>query len=142
MLKLFFTLYFTCYACYIFYTREPDYFDGETINAIINIDTKTNKATATYTVANKTYTINASYPLRALHNQQNIELIYLPQQPEKAVVYSLWGYWFTWGELAMSFILLFAMYQLSVSITKNPTETAIKSQQEVDETAKRKYTDF
>ena len=74
-----------------------------------------------------------------LKNQQQIELIYLPQHPEKAAVYSLWGYWFTWGEILMSSVLLFAMYQLAVSITQNPTAASLANQLKIDDVPKRKY---
>ena len=139
MLKVLLSLYFTCYCCYIFYTREPDYFDGETTTAIINIDSKTKEAIAIYSIANQSYKVKANYPLRQLINQQQIELIYLPQHPEKAAVYSLWGYWFTWGEILMSSVLLFAMYQLAVSITQNPTAASLANQLKIDDVPKRKY---
>ena len=141
MLKLLFSLYLTCYACYIFYSREPDFFDGETVAATIIIDSKTKAATAVYNIENKSYSINADYLFRHFENLQSVELIYLPQHPQKADVYSLWGYWFRWGELLMSSILLLAMFQLAVSITKNPTALALANQQETDEIPKRKYED-
>ena len=139
MLKLLFSLYLICYCCYIFYTREPDYFDGETTQAIIQINEQTKTATATFLVANKIYTINANYFLRKLKNNQKIEIIYVPHHPEKAAVYSLWGYWVCWGELLMSTILLLALYQLSVSITQNPSAETIKSQQEIIDVPLKKY---
>jgi hypothetical protein len=139
MLKLLLSLYFTCYFCYIFYTRVPDYFDGETVVATIKIDSKTNNATANYVIGSKRYCINANYPLRKLNEGENLEIIYNPSKPEMAAVYSLWGYWFCWGELLMSLILLFALFQLSESIIKNPAEDLLKGEEEIDEAPKRKY---
>lgn len=120
MFKLVFTLYAVCYACFIFYTREPDYFDREIAKATIAIKNK--KAIAFYNVDAKTYSINADYILKSWKNNESTDVIYNPAHPEKACVYSIWGYWFTWGELLLSSVLLFFLYQLALSITKNPAE--------------------
>jgi hypothetical protein len=118
----------------------PDYFDGETVTAIVKIDSKTRNAFANYTIASKQYKINADYPLRKFKDEEKVELIYNPSKPEMADVYSLWGYWFTWGELIMSVVLLLGLYKLATSITQNPTEQALIDQLEiVDEEPKRKY---
>ena len=139
MLKLLLSLYFTCYFCYIFYTRTPDYFDGETTTATISINPVTQKAIANFTLASITYSITANYPLRKLKQGDKVEIIYLPSKPEAAVVYSFWGYWITWGELVMSIILLLALYQLAVSITYNPTPEAIIDQMDKEDMPKTKY---
>jgi len=139
MLKLLLSLYFISYFCYIFYTRTPDYFDGETIAATNNINPTTQKATASFTISSKTYTIDTYYPFRQLKQGEKIQIIYLPSKPETAVVYSFWGYWITWGELLMSIILLLLLYQLAVSITYNPTQEAILDQVAIEDLPKSKY---
>ena len=141
MYKFLLFLYFVCYACYIFYTREPDYFDGENTQAIITIDATTHKATAHYIVSTKHYTINADYPLRKLKAGESINVIYNPSTPENAAVASIWGYWITWEELLFSAISLFLLFQLAVSINKNPTEEVLKEQQQIDNEPQRKYMD-
>ncbi len=135
MFKAVFILYVVCYACYIFYTREPDYFDGEVATATISFN-KNNNVIAAYKVDNKNYTINANYVFRKLQLNEEVKIIYNPAHPEKAAVYSFWGYWFTWGELLLSSVLMFALYQLAVSITKNPNEDEIEDD---DEVKSRKY---
>lgn len=121
MLKVLLALYCTSYFCFVFYTREPDYFDGEHTTGIVSM--AVNKTcTASYLVNNMPYVIEANYPLRSLQQGQKIDVIFNPAHPQQAAVYSLWGYWFTWGELLISMVLLFALYQLAVSITKNPTD--------------------
>jgi hypothetical protein len=117
----------------------PDYFDGETLMATVQVDSKTNHAFANYTIASKQYTINADYPIRKLKDGERIELIYNPAKPEMAAVYRLWGYWFTWGELMMSVVLLLGLYKLATSITQNPTEAALKDQMETPDEPQRKY---
>lgn len=139
MYKLLIVLYFVCYACYIFYTREPDYFDGEIATATITINPSTKSEFAVFTVMNKTYQVNASYPLRKLVQNEELKVIYKVSEPEVAVVYSFWGYWFKWGELLMSSILLLALFYLSVSITNNPSPESLYQQQNYVETPQRKY---
>ena len=117
----------------------PDYFDGETVTSIIKIDDKTGKASASYTIAQKQYQVNADYQLRKLNDGETVELIYNPSKPEMAAVYSLWGYWFTWGELIISVVLLLGLYKLATSITQNPTEQALKDQMETTDEPQRKY---
>ncbi|MFY7965418.1 MAG: hypothetical protein ACOVO1_11005 [Chitinophagaceae bacterium] len=139
MIKLLFTLYFTCYFCYIFYTRVPDYFDGETVEAIIKIDAVNNLPKAVYTINKKVYEIDVKYPFRNLKAGESVTIIYQANQPEKAAVYSLWGYWFTWNELIMSVVLLFGLYKLATSIVQNPTAEALIDQMEKEDEPIRKY---
>lgn len=139
MLKLLLSLYFISYFCYIFYTRTPDYFDGETSNAVITINPITKNAIANFKISAVDFNIDASYPLRKLKQGDKVEVIYLPSNPQTAAVYRFWGYWITWGELLMSVILLLGLYQLAVSITYNPTEAAVLDQMDKEEMPKTKY---
>ncbi len=139
MYKFLLTLYFICYACYIFYTRQPDYFNGETTQATITINATTHKATAHYTIASKQYNTNADYPLRKLQEGETINIIYNPSKPEDAAVLSVWGYWITWNELVFSAISLFLLFQLAVSITSNPTEESLKQREQSEDAPLRKY---
>lgn len=141
MFKLLFWLYITCYACYIFYSREPDFFDGETTTGKIVRDNLTKKKVAIFFIGQKKYTVDAEYLFRNISNDDVVDIIYLPFRPEKAAIYSFWGYWFRWSEILMSSVLLFAMYQLSVSITNNPSATAITTEAEEMNFKKPKYTD-
>lgn len=118
----------------------PDYFDGETVTAIVKIDTKTGDAFANYTIAIKQYQINADYPLRQLKDGEKVELIYNPSKPEIAAVYNFWGYWFTWGELIMSIVLLLGLYKLATSIVQNPNEKLLDGEvDDIDQLPQRKY---
>ncbi len=139
MYKLLIILYVVCYACYIFYTREPDYFDGEIVMATIKIDQSTKSKTAIFSLKHKSYSVDASYPWRILNENEKVKMIYKVNEPEKAVVYSYWGYWFKWGELLMSSILLIALFYFSVSITNNPSPESLYEQQNYVETPQRKY---
>ncbi len=131
-------LYIVCYACYIFYTREPDYFDGETATAIIKIDAAKN-TNAVFTLMNKTYSVSTKYPLRSLGAGQKVRVIYKANHPETAVVYNLWGYWFKWDELLVTSILFAALFYFSSSITNNPSPESKYEQENYVETPQRKY---
>jgi hypothetical protein len=66
---------------------------------------------------------------------------YEAAQPDKAAVYSWWGYWFKWSEILFSLILLIGIFQIAVAITKNPTPESLIEQLESKPTLKRKYND-
>ena len=139
MYKLLFILYVVCYACYIFYSREPDYFDGETAVATIHVNQQTQTAKAVFLIKDSQYSIDANYPLRSISNLQRVNVIFKPNHPETAVLYSIWGYWLKWDELLVTSIVLLALFYLSVSITNNPSPESLKEQQNYVETPQRKY---
>ncbi|MBS4043004.1 MAG: hypothetical protein KGZ59_04250 [Chitinophagaceae bacterium] len=139
MYKLLIILYVVCYTCYIFYSREPDYFDGETTVATIKVNLKTNEAQAIFVLKDSTYSINANYPLRSVNDLEKVQVIYKPNHPETAVLYRFWGYWFKWDELLVTSVVLLALFYLSVSITNNPSPESLKEQQNYVETPQRKY---
>jgi hypothetical protein len=138
-------LYIVCFSLYIVYSREPDYFDGEFAPATIywQTDSLNNKPIpkAVFIHGKKTYSIDARYVLRSLPEQKKLTIIYHPSHPEKAAVYSWWGYWITWGELLGSIILLVALFQVAVAVTSNPTAEALLEQLEYKEEKKKKYVD-
>jgi hypothetical protein len=138
-------LYLVCFSLYIVYSREPDYFDGETAPAVIHWlkDSVANQSIpkAVFLYNNRTYSIDARYVLRKLEENRKVEIIYNPSKPEMATVYSLWGYWITWGELLTSIVLLIALFQVAVAVTKNPTAGALLEQLDYKAEKKKKYDD-
>lgn len=138
-------LYLVCFSLYIVYSREPDYFDGEYMPATIRWQTDSVHEQAipkaVFTLQKKEYAIDARYVLRSLPENKKPTLIYHPSHPEKAVVYSFWGYWITWGELLGSIILFIALFQVAVAVTYNPTAEALLEQLEYKEEKKKKYDD-
>lgn len=143
MYKGIFILYLVCFSLYILFSREPDFFDGETMPSTIYWlqDSASKKLIpkAVYKVGNHTYNIDARYVLRSLPEGKKIEIIYNPQHPERAMVFSWWGYWITWGEILTSTILLVVLFQVAVSVTKNPTAESLLEQLEYKEEKKKKY---
>lgn len=121
-------LYVACLAFYILYSREPDFFDGEKSPAVIHwlADSTENKTIpkAVFIHDTITYAVDARYVLRNLPENKKVQVIYIASKPQKAVVYSWWGYWITWQEILVSFILLVALFQIAVAVTNRPTPEA------------------
>ena len=136
-------LYFVCFASYLFLSRQPDYLDGETAPATIHwlTDSASGKSIpkAVFNDGRKEHAIDARYFLRDLKNGDKVEVIYETDHPEKAAVYTFFGYWMTWGELIATVLIYIALFQVAVSVTKNPTPEALIEQLEFKEVPKRKY---
>lgn len=118
-------IYLVCLVLYIFFTRQPDYIDGEFAPAIIHFALDSSKQTipvATFEVDKSSYTVNGYYPLRKFKENEQVTVIYDTSDPHNAAVYMWWGYWFQWKELAGSFIGIVLLYYAAVSITQNPKE--------------------
>ena len=136
-------LYIICFASYIILSRQPDYFDGETAPATIHwLKDSAGKQTIPQAVFNdgrKEYAIDARYFLRELQEGNKTEVIYETDKPAKAAVYTFFGYWITWGELIATILIYFALFQIAVAVTKNPTPEALIEQLEFKEEKKPKY---
>jgi len=145
MYKTIIILYFTCFGLYIFFSRQPDFLDGEftkaTIHFIKDSSTKKLQPFAFYTTGKKQYSVNADYLFRELKEGDEVSLIYEASQPKHGAVYSWWGYWITLGEVLFSLGLIIVMYCIAVSITKNPTPKALLEQLDYTPVKKRKYED-
>ena len=143
MYKIIVALYITCFGLYILFSRQPDYFDGEKTKALIHFikDSATGKLypAAFYTINKISYSVDAACLLRSYTEGEPVSIIYEASQPEKAAVYSLWGYWFKWSEILFSLVLLVGMFQVAIAITRNPTPESLLEQLEGKSAHKRKY---
>jgi hypothetical protein len=143
LLKSIFILYLICLGCYIPFTRQPDYLDGEKSPAVIQMvkDSTTGISipTALYHDGRKEHKIDARYIFREWKNGDKLEVIYESASPEKAAVYSFWGYWITWREMMASVILYFVLFRIAVAVTRNPTPDALLAQLEFKDDKKKKY---
>ncbi len=138
-------LYLVCFGCYILFTRQPDYFDGEKSPAVIHWlkDSASGLRIpqAVYSDGKKEHRIDARYFLRELSEGERVEVIYESALPEKAAVYRFWGYWMTWGELLATILIYIILFQVAVNVTKNPSAESLIEQLEVKDEKKRKYID-
>lgn len=136
-------LYLVCFGSYLFLTRQPDYLDGVKVPATIHwgYDSSARKSIpkAQFNTGLKNYEVDARYIFREWKEGDKTVVLYETANPERAAVYAFWGYWISWGELMASVLLLFALFQIAVSVTKNPTPEAVMDQLEIKEEKKRKY---
>ena len=143
MLKFISILYFVIFSLYVWFSRRPDYFDGEFAPATIHLihDNASQKqiAKANFTVGTASYQVDADYLLHSYQQGERVEVIYELSNPQKAVVYAFWGYWVTLGELITSIIMWFLLFQVAVGITNNPTPEALLEQLEYIPEKKTKY---
>lgn len=136
-------LYLVCFACYLIATRQPDYFDGEkapaTIQWLADSASGYSIPKAVFHDGRKEYAVDARYVFRNWQNGEKTEVIYETDHPEKAVVYAFWGYWLSWGELLGTIVIYFALFQVAVSVTSNPTAEALVEQLDYKPEKKRRY---
>ena len=128
---------------YLFFTRQPDYLDGEVTTASIHWvkDSVSQKQIphAVFTVGKEEYSVNAYYIFRNLKEGMQVEVIYENAQPKKAAIYNWWGYWISGGELLASIVLYVALFQIAVAVTKNPIPESLLEQLGDEPERKRKY---
>lgn len=144
MLKAIIPFYIICIVLYIFFSRRPDYQDGEFTTGIIHyIKDSTGKpvAKAVFSTDKIQYTINAVYPLRHLKEAQPVKIIYETSDPSKAAVYSWWGYWLQWDELLASILIPLVLWYAATAITASPTPEALVEELEMRNPPKRRKYD-
>jgi hypothetical protein len=136
------SFYLLCFGLYIFFTRQPDYADGEftagTVHFIKDSSSQTPVAKANFKVDTTLYTIDAAYSFRHLKEGQKVSVIYETSNPLQAAVYSWWGYWITWKELLASILIPFGLLYIAKSVTGNPTPEGLIGDIETNRPERRK----
>ena len=137
--------YIVCFALYIFFTRQPDYLDGEfttgTIYFAADTASKRAIAKASFSVDTAYYLINAAYPLRRLTEGEKVDIIYEAANPQQAAVYKWWGYWIKWDELGASILIPVIFLFAANAITSNPTPESLIEQMQAEKSPKRRKYD-
>lgn len=87
----------------------------------------------------RNYAIDARYVFRRLPEGEQVTVIYENSDPGRAAVYSVWGYWFRWGELLMTILLYIGLFQVALALNRNPTPESVMEQLADPEEKKRKY---
>ena len=144
MFKTIIPFYIVCFALYIFFSRLPDYQDGEFTNGLVHyITDSTNKTLpkATFQIYKNEYTINAGYVFRNLKEGETVQVIYENSDPSKAAVYSWWGYWLQWDELLGSILIPIVFLFAARQITARPTPEALIEEMEMRNPPKRRKYD-
>ena len=137
--------YIVCFVLYIFFTRQPDYLDGEFTTGTVHFaeDTALKHviAKASFGVDTGYYLINATYPLWKFTEGEKVNIIYEAANPQQAAVYSWWGYWIKWDELVVSILIPVVFLFAANAITSNPSPEALIEQMETDKPARRRKYD-
>ena len=134
-------IYLVCFGLYVLFSRQPDYFESDFANASIHfVKDSSSKITsrAFFTLQQKEFTVDVNYLFRNFSENENVKIIYNTTNPAKAALYSIWGYWIRWQEIIFTAIVLFLLFQIAVSINKNPTPEAVIEQLE-EPSKKTKY---
>jgi hypothetical protein len=143
MYKFISILYLVIFSLYVWFSRQPDYFDGEFAPATIVFvkDSASQKQLpkANFTVGTAAYQVQADYLFRNYNAGERVEVIYELSNPKKAAVYAVWGYWLTLGELIASILMWVVLFQIAVGITKNPTREALLERLDYVPEKKTKY---
>lgn len=143
-MKTILPFYIICLVLYIFFTRQPDYLDGEFTSAIIHyIKDSSEKpvAKAIFSVDKKTFIVTANYPLRNLKKNQQVTVIYDTSNPANASLYKTWGYWLQWNELVASILIPFILFYAAKAITSNPAPEALIEELEMKNSVRRRKYD-
>lgn len=141
MIKAIIPFYIICLVAYIFFTRQPDYQDGEFTTGVIHYVTYSNKEPspkALFSTYDSKDTIDAYYPLRRLKEGNSVRIIYDTSNPSKAAVYSWWGYWLQWDELLASILIPIILLYAAKAITASPTPEALVEELEMRKKSQRK----
>jgi hypothetical protein len=139
--KTIISFYIVCVALYVFFTRRPDYQDGEFTTGIIHYiqdSTKKPVAKAIFSVNRTQDTIDATYPFRVLKEGQNVTIIYETAEPSKAAVYAWWGYWLQSDELLASVLIPIILFYVAKTITAGPAPEALVEELEMQKPVKRR----
>lgn len=139
-------VYIVIFATYILFTRTPDYFDSASIHATVHYakdSTGTTIPFAFYKPNNQDLKTDARYLFRDYQDGEECTVRYAVDQPQKAAVYSVWGYWITWQEMMGSIVLAVILFQIAKAVTSNPTPEGLLSDLGEDENRpaprKRRY---
>jgi len=136
--------YIVCLGLYIFFSRRPDYQDGEFVTGVVRYikdSTGTPVPKAVFSLHKITDTINAGYVFRNLTEGQQVKVIYENANPSKAAVYSWWGYWLLWDELLASILIPLVLFYAAKAITAGPTPEALMEELEMQKPVKRRKYD-
>lgn len=140
--KTFFFLFILIFLLYIPFSREPDFFTGKTIPALVHKSVDNNghrKVAAHFTLNGKdSFSYDPSYLFKNFEDGEKINTIYNAANPSEAAAYAFWGYWIGWKELLALLTGYTALFLIAVFITRNPSDEAIKDLEEAARPKMRK----
>ena len=145
MVKTLLPFYLICFVLYVYFSRQPDYQDGEFTNGIIQYSISNNNqqptTKAAFTVNKVSYIISAAYPFRNLTAGQKVSVIFDSSNPQNAAVYKWWGYWIQWDELVASILIPWKLCVAANAMTGDAAEEALMEDVRMDSSVKRRKYD-
>ena len=136
MYKAIIPFYIICFGLYVFFSRHPDYADGEFTQGKVHFgtDSASQKPVpkAVFSIETTSYAVDASYLLRKLWEGEDVTIIYEASDPRQATVYRWWGYWIRWDELLASVLIPVVFLFAAKAITGNPTAEALIEELEIN----------
>ena len=121
--KVVIIVYFTCFFCYVLFSRVPAYFEGDYTNGVVSKATFSLKENhplmvVDYKVGNEKFQyISHSWFLTSYKPGHPVSIIYDPSNPSVACIYSFIGYWIKWPELFFTAIVFVVLFITAVLIT-------------------------
>ncbi|MFT4204234.1 MAG: DUF3592 domain-containing protein [Chitinophagaceae bacterium] len=137
MYKAITIIFIACFLLYLPFSRTPDVFDSiKTQGVVVNLldsATRQPKALVRYTANDKkVYTFDPSYLFLHYETGEKVPVRYEESHPQKAAVGRVWGYWLSWKELLSCVVIYVLLFQLSLTMVKNPAPESEKEQDRYD----------
>jgi hypothetical protein len=134
-------LFIVCFACYILFTRTPDYFEAETTPGytVLPDSSDYTKKAVEYKVGKETFIVPIEgWGGSAVAKGEKVTVIYNPTTPSEGALYTFFAYWLHLPELLLCVFVFVALFVSAVLITgENQPEDPLST----DYTKKRKYKD-
>lgn len=151
MLRTALILYLSCFAVYILFTRQPDYFEGEiTTGTVVSAGTLSPTVMQNHAIrsndhpvvqfaeGHETYYYNGAdnFFQQGFEVGEKVKIVFNPGNPAEANIYSFLGYWIDAKELLFTLAGFIILFGVAIAITgKNQTVSDI----EVGVDGKMKY---
>jgi hypothetical protein len=137
-------LYLVCFFCYVLFSRNPDYFEGEFVRGVVSKASyspkeKRPELVVNYQVGSEQLQYKTNMWFLSSYNRGEIvTIIYNPANPSVSCIYAFIGYWIKWPEFLFTAGFFSILFIAAKSITgQNSTENDLDDK----EVRKRRYDD-
>ena len=137
MIKSAIILFLVLFLVYLPFSRTPDYFDSETIPALI--EKRGAIIVASFQEAGKSYWIPIPTEKFKTKIGQRTEIIYELNQPEHAKLNQVWNYWLVPSELAFALGIFIVLLGVAYATTNKPDPSSLAEQLAYQNEHKSKY---
>lgn len=136
-------IFLTCFFVYLPFSRTPDVFDSVKTDGIVvsHLDSVTQKEKVMVQFASndkKVHYFDPSYLFTKYNVGEKVVVRYEESKPSKAAVDRVWGYWASWKEILGCVVIYFLLFQLSLTMVKNPAPESEEEQRRYNNRAYKK----